>query len=59
MRRLFATLLMSSLLITGAPFVRDDGPRRDWNPIHIIKKIVRHLLPSPADDGDTAGTPKP
>lgn len=59
MRRLIATILMSSVLVTAAPLMRDDGPRRDWNPIQIIRKIVRHLLPTPTDGGDTSGVPKP
>jgi hypothetical protein len=59
MRRIFATILMSTLLMTVAPFMRDSGHGRDWDPIRIIKKIVRHLLPTPTDVGDGLGTPKP
>jgi hypothetical protein len=49
MRRILATLLVTSLLSVSAPAFarRDDGPDRF---IRYIKKIVRLLLPSPTDD---------
>jgi hypothetical protein len=49
MRRIVATLLVSALLTSAAPLARrDDGDRFD--PIKLIKKIVRILVPAPADD---------
>jgi len=50
MRRFVSTLLISALLSSAAPsFARsDDGDRFD--PIRIIKKIVRILIPVPSDD---------
>jgi hypothetical protein len=45
MRRILATLLVTSLLSVSAPSFarRDDGDR--FNPIKFIKKIIRILLP--------------
>jgi len=50
MRRILATLLVTSLLsVSAQSFARpDDGER--FNPIRFIKKIVRILLPAPNDD---------
>ncbi len=50
MRRIVATLLVSALLSSAAPsFARRDGGDR-FDPIQFIKKIVRILVPAPADD---------
>ena len=59
MRRIFATLLVASLLtVSGPSFARrDDGDR--FNPIRFIKKIIRILVPAPADDTSSPGPPKP
>jgi len=58
MRRIVATLLISGLLASSAPTLarRGDDP---WNPIQLIKKIVRLLLPAPSDDPTTINPPKP
>ena len=50
MRRTLATLLVTAVLSTStASFARrDDGDRFDA--IKFIKKIVRILVPMPADD---------
>jgi hypothetical protein len=58
MRRTFATLLISALLISSAPSFarRDDDPS---GPLRLIKKIIRLLIPSPTDDGGTIAPPKP
>ena len=58
MRRIVATLLLSGLLASSAPTFarRGDDP---WSPIQLIKKIVRLLIPIPADDGNTINPPKP
>jgi hypothetical protein len=59
MRRILATLIVTAVLTSSAPSLarRDDGDR--FNPIEYIKKIVRILIPAPADDGGTATPPKP
>jgi hypothetical protein len=59
MRRIVAALVVSAFLGSSAPTFarRDDGDR--FNPIRYIKKIIRILIPSPADDGGTLGPPKP
>ena len=58
MRRTAATLLITALLSSYGPLMfRDRGG--DWDPIRTIVKIVRHLLPSLMDGGDTIGPPKP
>ncbi len=50
MRRILATLLVTSLLSVSAPsFTRRDDRDR-FNPIRFIKKIIRILLPTPNDD---------
>ena len=60
MRRIVATLLITGLLSTSVPlFARDRDSGGDFNPIRIIKTIIRHLLPIPTDGGDTLGPPKP
>ncbi|HKB78890.1 MAG TPA: hypothetical protein VKH35_04170 [Thermoanaerobaculia bacterium] len=59
MRRLFVTILMSSLLVSTTPLLRGEDPIRHWDPIRIIRKIVHHLFPSPTDGGDGLGNPKP
>jgi len=58
MRRIVATLLLSGLLASSAPTLarRGDDP---WNPIQLIKKIVRLLIPIPADDSNNLNPPKP
>jgi hypothetical protein len=58
MRRIVATLLISGLLASSAPTLarRGDDP---WNPIQLIKKIVRLLIPIPADDSNNINPPKP
>lgn len=59
MRRILATLLVTSLLTVSAPSFarRDDGDR--FNPIRILKKIVRLLVPINHDDGNVPTPPKP
>ena len=59
MRRFLAMLLVTAVLgSSSASFARrDDGERFD--PIRFIKKIVRILIPAPADDSGTPGPPKP
>ncbi|HYS52177.1 MAG TPA: hypothetical protein VER58_00250 [Thermoanaerobaculia bacterium] len=58
MRRAVATLLVSALLSSATPSFarRDDGDRFD--PIKVIKKIIRILVPSP-DDDSVPTPPKP
>jgi hypothetical protein len=55
MRRTLATILVAGFLVNVAPLMRDGG--RGWDPIKIIKKIVRIFVPSP--DGDGMSPPKP
>ncbi len=60
MRRTMATLLIAGLLGSFAPFApRDRGEDPGFNPIKIIKKIVKKLVPSPTDGGDVVSPPKP
>lgn len=56
MRRTLATMLVATFLINAAPLLRDRD-RRDWDPIKIIKKIVRIFVPVPC--GDEIQPPKP
>ncbi len=60
MRRTMATLLIAGVLSSFAPFApRDRGGDPGFNPIKIIKKIIRILVPSPTDGGDLISPPKP
>lgn len=64
MRRTLAVLLVTGLLSTSMPMMRRGGdrPGRDIggdNPIvRIIKSVIRHLIPTPTDDGNIV-PPKP
>jgi len=58
MRKTIATLLVTALLSSSAPLLRRDRDRGgDFDPIKIIKKIVRTLIPT--DDTGNLGPPKP
>jgi hypothetical protein len=64
MRKFVAALLLTGVLAISTPaFARESarpGDGRDINPIvRIIKKIIRHLVPAPADDSTNPQPPKP
>jgi hypothetical protein len=59
MRKTIATLLVTALISSSAPLLRRDSRDRGGDFGKIIKSIVRHLIPSPVDDGGTIGPPKP
>jgi hypothetical protein len=64
MRKLIATVLLTGVLSASMPMMaRGDRPGRDIggdNPIvRIIKQIIRHLVPAPADDSTNPNPPKP
>lgn len=65
MRRTLATLLITGVLSSSVPMMmrdRDRGGRDsggDQTIVRIIRSIIRHLLPMPADDPITINPPKP
>jgi hypothetical protein len=64
MRRTLATFLITGLLSTSMPMMARDRGGRDGGGdftrvVRIIKSIIRHLIPSPADDGSGINPPKP
>ena len=64
MRRTVAALLITGLLSVSMPMMARDRGGRDGGGdftrvVRIIKSIIRHLIPSPMDDGGTINPPKP
>lgn len=63
MRKSIATLLLTAMLLTAAPMLARDRGGRDSggdNPIvRVIRQIIRHLVPAPADDSTNPNPPKP
>jgi hypothetical protein len=55
MRRTLGTFLVVSFLFNAAPLMRDRD--RGWDPIKIIKKVIRIFVPCPT--GDVLQPPKP
>ena len=58
MRRTMAAVLVAGMLTASMPAMSMSRGDRDWNPIHFIAKIVKHLLPSTNDDNNIL-PPKP
>ena len=66
MRRTIATLLITGVLSSSMPMMmRDRGDRGgrdsggDHTIVRIIRNIIRHLIPMPADDTNTINPPRP
>jgi hypothetical protein len=56
MRR-YTIILLSALLLSTPYARRDDSP---FEPIvRILKSVVRHLMPTPTDGGDSLIVPRP
>lgn len=65
MRRTLATLLITGVLSSSVPMMardRDRGGRDsggDHTIVRVIRNIIRHLIPMPADDTNNITPPKP
>jgi len=56
MRR-YTIILLSAVLLSLPYTQRDPNPFEPF--VRILKSVVRHLMPSPTDGGDTLIVPKP
>ena len=63
MRQTIATLLITGVLSSSVPMMMRDRGGRDSggdNPVvRVIRQIIRHLIPMPADDSGNLVPPKP
>ena len=56
MRR-YTIILLAALLLSTPYARRDDSPFEPF--VRILRSVVRHLIPTPTDGGDTLIVPKP
>ena len=56
MRR-YTIILLGALLLSTPYARRDDSPFEPF--VRILRSVVRHLIPTPTDGGDSLIVPKP